>query len=254
MENDAITSTNAVVETARQNQAAQSGNDSTSLNGGASIAQDFDTFLKLLTAQLQNQDPLEPMDTHEFTQQLVQFSEVEQALSTNDKLDELIALQGDGKTAQALEMIGKEVEAEGDQFRLRDGSADLSYTLDGNASVASIVITDGDGSLVRSLDVSALSGEHEVTWDGTTAAGDPVADGVYNMQLLAVDENNATVSGQTFAINEVRGFENRDNQIYLDLGGYEVALEDVRGVAAGPSQGETVVNIDPETETETDPA
>ena len=209
------------------------------LGGDAALAKDFDSFLTLLTTQLQNQDPLEPMKSQEFTNQLVKFSEVEQALKTNDKLDELLTLQGDGKTNTAVSMIGKDVEAKASQFRLEGDAAEIGYNLKRDAANATVAIANDSGKVIQTLQVDRGAGEHSVSWDGTDANGNEVDEGVYNMQLLAVDEKNKTVQGDTFANNEVRGFEERDGTVHLDLGGYEVPLDDVKAVRAPKDETET---------------
>jgi flagellar basal-body rod modification protein FlgD len=226
---------NATIDAAQRSQrqsAANGSEGSDGLNGGTSLAEDFDSFLNLLTTQLQNQDPLDPMKSNEFTNQLVKFSEVEQALKTNDKLDELLTLQGDSKTNTAVSMIGKNVAAESSQFRLEGDSATIGYNLAGKADTAAISIANQDGEIVRTLQVSPDAGEHEVTWDGTDSNGAELDDGVYTMQLSAVDSQNKTVKGNTFANNEVKGFEERDGTVHLQLGGYEVKLDDVKAVRA----------------------
>ena len=208
------------------------GSSDIGLNGDASLAEDFDSFLNLLTTQLQNQDPLDPMKSQEFTNQLVKFSEVEQALKTNDKLDELLTLQGDSKTNAALSMMGKNVEAEANQFRLTGDEAKLSYKLDGDAQQATLQIADSSGKVVKSLDVDPNAGEHTVTWNGESKDGQDMDAGVYTMNLLAVDSDNKTVTGSTFAQNEVQGFAERDGTVQLDLGGYEVPMDKVKAVRA----------------------
>ncbi len=202
------------------------------LNGSKSLAEDFDSFLNLLTSQLKNQDPLDPMKSQEFTNQLVKFSEVEQTIKTNDKLDELLALQGDSKTNAALSMIGKNVEAEANQFRLTGDAAKISYELENDAQNATIQIANSDGNVVKSLNVSPQAGEHTVTWNGESNDGQDMDDGVYTMQLLAVDSQNQTVKGSTFAHNAVTGFEERDGTVQLDLGGFEVPMDKVKAVRA----------------------
>jgi flagellar basal-body rod modification protein FlgD len=238
MESDNIINANIAAQQAQQTSQSNNGNNS-GLNGTAELASDFDSFLTLLTTQLQNQDPLEPMKSQEFTNQLVKFSEVEQALKTNDKLDELLTLQGDGQTNTAVSMIGKGVEAKSNQLRLEGDSATIGYNLDGNAEQATVLIADNNGEIVRSLEVSGQAGEHTVTWDGTDKDGQQLDPGVYAMQIQAVDAENKTVQGDTFAVNEVQGFEQRDGTIHLDLGGFEVALDDVKAVRALDAETET---------------
>ena len=233
MESDNIL--NSQIRSAQNVQAEQARRQesNTDLNGGASLADDFSTFLTLLTTQLQNQDPLEPTDTKDFTNQLVQFSGVEQQISTNDKLDSVLDNLGSGRTNAAVSMIGKNVEAESNVIALRDGDAELSVQLDGNASAAAVQIANQRGEVVRSLDVPTQAGEHTVVWDGTDNNGNTVEDGNFVMQLQAVDENGSSVGGRTFTIGEVQGFEQNDGAIDLDLGGFSVGLDEVRSVLAG---------------------
>ncbi len=222
----------AAQERQRANASAGEGDGGNNLNGGTRLAEDFDTFLQLLTTQLQNQDPLEPLKTQEFTNQLVQFAGVEQQINTNDKLDDLIDLRDGSRAATAVAFIGKTVEADSNVVSLRDGTADLTYELDANAESAAIQIANQEGEVVRTLPVATTAGRHEVTWDGLDGDGNPMPDGNYVMQLQAVDENNATVQGDTFTKAEVQGFEQKDGKISLDLGGFTVGLDDVIAVGA----------------------
>ena len=107
---------------------------------GASLNETFDSFLNLLTTQLQNQDPLEPTDAERFTEQLVQFSGVEQSILTNQRLEELISLQGGNLLTDAVGYIGREVTADGLVLPLQDGQANLNYELASNAEAVSIQI------------------------------------------------------------------------------------------------------------------
>ena len=100
----------------------------------SSLAENFDTFLTLLTVQLQNQDPLDPLDTNEFTSQLVQFTAVEQAIATNNNLESLIGLTELSHAATRISYLGKEVEAPGSTSYLTDGKAEWSYVLDDEAT------------------------------------------------------------------------------------------------------------------------
>lgn len=113
------------------NTANTTGASSGSGSGGlsASIGADYNNFLTLLTTQLKHQDPLSPMDTTQFVQQLVQFSQVEQSITTNKKLDSLISLSGNNQAVGALGYIGKTIESNGDTGTLADGSARFTYTL-----------------------------------------------------------------------------------------------------------------------------
>lgn len=207
---------------------AQAGQNN--LNGRATLAEDFDTFLTLLTTQLQNQDPLEPMESSEFTNQLVAFSEVEQSISTNDKLDSLIGLQSNGQAATAVAHLGKEVEAQGNQLALQNGEASFAYDLESTAETATVEIANAEGALVRSLQVEGGIGRHEAVWDGLDNNGNPVPDGIFSITLSAVDENNQTVRGSTSTFGQVTGFEQTGEGIVLNIGEMAVSLDGVRSV------------------------
>ena len=220
---------------AARDEAAPGSGDPQGLNGNAALAGDFNTFLRLLTTQLQEQDPLEPMKTQEFTNQLVQFAGVEQQIKSNDKLGELIALQDEGKASAAVGFLGKRVEAAGESLVLQDGNATFGIDLDSAAETATVTIADATGQPVRTLEVPTGAGRHTVAWDGTDGNGQSVPDGVYTVSLTAVDAGNATVTGETTTIGRVTGFEQQGGEMLLNLGGVEVALDDVRAVRAPES-------------------
>ena len=96
---------------------------------GGNLAQNFDDFIMLLVAQLKNQDPLDPISTNEFTNQIVQFASVEQAIATNTNLERMIALQRSNQITSAVGYLGKRIEAEGDTTALADGIAEWNYSL-----------------------------------------------------------------------------------------------------------------------------
>ena len=113
------------------------------------LANDFSQFLTLLTTQLQNQDPLDPLDSREFTDQLVQFSQVEQSINTNSKLDDLISLQLSNSTTSALDYVGLDVSYVSAEVSLEQGeNTTIRYSLDRPASVSQINIFDESGQLV----------------------------------------------------------------------------------------------------------
>ena len=206
-------------------------------SGTTSLADTFDTFLALLTTQLQNQDPLNPMDSEKFTEQLVQFSEVEQSIATNTKLDSLIQLQSDNQLNSAVSYIGKTAEFVSDQLLLSQGSAVISYGLDSKAASATINIVDGNGRTVRVLDGETASGRHEIVWDGKDDTGADVADGVYNFSLSAVDAEGETVGSVAATTGRVTGVEIVDGVATLIMGDLgAVSFERLFAVRETPSQ------------------
>lgn len=234
MDPTALTAAAQGPQTASQPTGAQTDDQSGGLNGKAKLAEDFDTFLNILVTQMQNQDPLEPMKSQEFTTQLVQFSTVEQAIATNTKLDQMLQAQAGNRASQAVNYIGKEITIDGNQIQLQNGAANFAYTLEGEAQNVAVEITNADGQVVRALQGDTAAGRHDVAWDGTDQAGQPLPDGVYNVQVYAVDGNDKTVKASTETRGEVTGFEVRDEQIQFQVGEVEVPFDQVTAVYATP--------------------
>jgi flagellar basal-body rod modification protein FlgD len=145
--------------------------------GNQRLAESFDTFLVLLTTQMKNQDPLSPMDSGDFTQQIVQMTGVEQQLLTNDLLKQLVGSAGDG-VADAVSLIGKQVRAATEEAALTDKAADWIFRLDREAQSVKIEVLDDKGAIVH---VEALEnvpgGEHDFRWDGKNVLGAQQPDG-----------------------------------------------------------------------------
>lgn len=204
--------------------------DASSITNGTSLAETFDTFLTLLTTQLQYQDPLDPMDTNEFTSQLVEFSGVEQAITTNKKLDQLVALQTDLQLNNAVGYIGKTVAADGIVLMLQDGESTITYDLGANAAQANILIIDELGNTVRTIAGDTTFGHHEVVWDGLDDDGDPLPDGLYGFLVTAIDGDNQPVPLVQGIAGQVTGAKLVDGEVVLEIGELEIALTDVLAI------------------------
>jgi flagellar basal-body rod modification protein FlgD len=180
------------------------------------------------------------MKSQEFTNQLVQFSTVEQAIATNEKLDQMLQAQAGNRATQAVNFIGKEIAVDGNRIALEDGSAGFAYTLHDEAQTVALEITDATGAVVRTLSGETAAGRHDVLWDGKNDSGQPVSEGVYNVQVYAVDGDDKTVQAGTETRGRVTGFEVRDEQIHLQVGAVDVPFDKVTAVydtpaAAGPA-------------------
>ena len=210
--------------------AQSSGTAPTAARDAADLAESFDNFLVLLTTQLQHQDPLDPLDTNEFTDQLVQFTSVEQAIKTNDKLDALIALQGADQLTGALGYIGKLVELEGVGLSLESGEATLVYDLSANAAGTSIEIQDQEGNTVRTLTGASGAGRHELVWDGKDDAGNQLPDGVYQFAVTAVDSSGQHIALSQGSFARVDGIEVVDGIVTLAVGDLKVTLSQIKSV------------------------
>ncbi len=194
------------------------------------LSETFDNFLVLLTTQLKNQDPLSPLDSNQFTEQLVQFTNVEQAIKTNDKLDALIALQGANQLTASLGYIGKLVEIDGVALNLDGGNATMVYDLSANAAALSIEVLDENGETVRHLNGPTGTGRHEVVWDGKDDSGKTLADGGYQFVVSATDAQGDSVALTQGSYGRVTGVEVIGGIVTLSLGGMKVTLSQVISV------------------------
>lgn len=194
----------------------------------AKLAEDFDQFLILLTTQLQNQDPLNPMDSTEFTNQLVQFSQVEQSINTNQKLDDLVSLQLGSVSSVALGYVGLDVNYISSEMTY-DGTnpVKVSYALEENALEAAINIYNESGELVFTDTVSNDVGAHEFVWDGTHMGGGAVEAGTYSVSIDALDPEGAAIDTSTVVSGHVRGIESQNGVVYLLIGERAVPLGQV---------------------------
>ncbi|HEY0901125.1 MAG TPA: flagellar hook capping FlgD N-terminal domain-containing protein [Micavibrio sp.] len=215
------------------------------------LAEDFSQFLTLLTTQLQNQDPLNPMDSTEFTNQLVQFSQVEQSINTNQKLDSLLSLQMGTISSTALGYVGMDVtytsaEANWDNT----GPVNIHYGLAEQASVAKINIYKEDGTtLVRTLDAPKSPGAQKVEWDGKDNNGNLMEPGTYAIKMDAADKDGKPLTVSTAVNGKVRGIETQDGIVYLLVGERAIALGSVINASVKDSAANTNTNTNDENNT-----
>ncbi|HEX8570570.1 MAG TPA: flagellar hook capping FlgD N-terminal domain-containing protein, partial [Caulobacteraceae bacterium] len=180
-------------------------------SGAARLAENFETFLTLLTAQLKNQDPLSPLDGNQFTQQLVQMSSVEQQLLSNDLLKTLVA-NTSGRTGgfgDPVDMIGKIVTAESGEAALTPDGATWMYELPKGATKATLEVKNAIGQVVWSGPAPALTNgvRHDFTWNGQKSEGGAAAEGVYTLSVKAEDGEGRAMIGKSFVEGLVTGVE-----------------------------------------------
>lgn len=200
-------------------------------SAAATLNQTFDNFLTLLTTQLKHQDPISPMDTNEFTSQLVQFSQVEQSIAQNEKLNELIALQGFNQIAYAAALTGKNVQILGDQAKLTNGEPiEFGYKLPAEAEATVIAIRDAQGRVIFSKPVESVAGERSFVWDGTTADGRAAADGRYTIDVVARDVRGTVLATKTSVVGRVDAVELSGGKVALEVHGAAVDLTDVLAI------------------------
>jgi flagellar basal-body rod modification protein FlgD len=205
---------------------------SASGTSAVSLAKNFDTFLKLLTTQLKNQDPTSPMDTKEFTNQLVQFSQVEQQINQNKNLETLIGMYKAQTTNTNIGYIGKEVVVEGNKAALTEGGKiDWMADIPTGAAVVKANIYDSSGKLVQTKNLSTSAGRTTVQWDGSTSAGTTAKPGTYSLEIVATDTTGkAMTSPKTYTTGTVDSVEFEDGAQYLVVKGNRMDANDVVAV------------------------
>ena len=210
------------------NQAAQG----TAGQVGAGKGMTRDDFLKLLIAQLQNQDPLKPLDNQEFAAQLATFNSLDQLIGINQKLDGMQSQQLALGQLGAASLIGKEIVADGNQVNLvAGGPASIHYGLGAVAARVAIDIRDGQGNLVRVLQPGSQSaGEQSAVWDGKDAAGRTLPAGAYAVQVNAFNAAGERVA----AISRTRGFVTGvslgGDELLLEIGAIKIPVSAVKGI------------------------
>lgn len=196
---------------------------------GLTLAQDFDDFLNLLTVQLQNQDPLNPTDTDKLTDQITQFSQVEQQINTNQKLDDLLALQLASLSSIGLGYVGLDVSYLSAEFSF-DGETpiDINYSLADQAVQSTVSIYNEDGDLVYSETGGTSPGSHSFSWDGSIDGSSELSEeGTYSVSIDAVDIDGNVIDTRSVVTGRVRGIENQNGVIYLLVGDRAVAISNV---------------------------
>nr|NIP99278.1 flagellar hook assembly protein FlgD [Nitrospinaceae bacterium]NIR53460.1 flagellar hook assembly protein FlgD [Nitrospinaceae bacterium]NIS83863.1 flagellar hook assembly protein FlgD [Nitrospinaceae bacterium]NIT80656.1 flagellar hook assembly protein FlgD [Nitrospinaceae bacterium]NIU42982.1 flagellar hook assembly protein FlgD [Nitrospinaceae bacterium] len=156
-------------------------------------------FLRLLVAQLSAQDPLNPMDSREFSAELAQFSALEQMTNVNKTLEDLVKAQQAMGNSSMISLIGKKVDVPGNRFNYAAGGTEnLTYSLDAEAASAQIEIYNSAGTLVKTLSGPGAEGSNLTVWNGTDNQGKPVNSGVFTFKVIATDGKGKSVNSQTF--------------------------------------------------------
>ena len=208
-----------------------SGSGSLSSTTGSTLAGNFQTFLTLLTTQLQNQNPLDPLDTNQFTQQLVQFAGVEQQLKTNDQLTSLVSLQKTAQSTQALGFVGKTAVVDGSTAALTKGSGAWKLGVPTNANV-SISITNSVGQTVFSGNYSVKAGENQTfAWDGKGNDGTQWPDGQYKMTATGTDTAGNTVGVSTQIQGLVVSVDLTQSPPLLSINGQNYTVDQIKSIA-----------------------
>ena len=202
---------------------------STSANALSSLTNNFSSFLNLLMTQLQNQDPSSPMDTNQFTSELVQFSEVEQQITTNSSLTTLIQATQGSETIQARSVVGQQVTVNSNQIPLQNGTGSLTYTAP-TAEPVSISIANSAGLDVKDVSLTSVSGQNTWTWDGTDNSGATLPDGVYTATVTGGSSSAAATALPFTVTGTATGVSAANGVVSLQVGALTTPFSNVASV------------------------
>lgn len=207
------------------------GNSNSNVAGKSQIAGNFDQFLSLLTTQLKNQSPLAPLDTNQFTQQLVQFAGVEQQLKSNETLTTLLSLNKVTAATNAVNFIGTTITADGATTGLKDNKADWHVNAP-RAGTATVTIKNDAGSVVKTATISLTAGEQTYTWDGTSSTGTKAPEGAYTISIDAKDTTGAAMTAKTQITGVVDSVDFSGDTPMLKVGAVKVPIVNLKSVVA----------------------
>lgn len=206
----------------------------TSAASKSTLAENFQSFLQLLTTQLQHQSPLDPLDTNQFTQQLVQFAQVEQQLKSNQELETLVSLQKTAQQTQALGFVGTTVAVDGSTTKLANGTATWSFTASKPAN-ATVTITNASGQTVYTGRYTVQAGRQGFVWDGRDNNGTKWPDGAYKLTVAATDTTGQTVGVATEVEGVVESVDLTASPPTLSIGGETFTLDKIKRVVRAAS-------------------
>lgn len=198
----------------------------------AKAAMDKESFLKLLVAQISNQDPLAPQESEQYMQQLTQFSTLEQMMNLNEGVENLAVGQLSNNNQEALRFVGREVVARGDQITLEgNDQVPIRYQTEASAETVTITVYDAAGEAVKQVEVPADRGSGTFQWDGTDDDGTPLPNGRYTVAIEAADAEGNPLTADTFLRGQVTGVRFDNGYPELMIGDRRMRLSDIIEVA-----------------------
>ncbi len=210
--------------------AAPAASSGTSASAMSQLSSNFSTFLTLLTTQLKNQDPTSPMDSNQFTQQLVMYSQVEQQIDTNSNLKTLIGQGTSQAGTYAAAYLGHMVSVTNGQASLSGGAANWTYTLGATAATASLSVTNSAGQVVFTGPAETASGAHAFAWNGKDNNGNTLPDGVYKLSVAAADSASSKIATSVASAGKVAQVDMTGGTPQFVIGNMEVGLGDIGAV------------------------
>ena len=206
--------------------ASGSGSSTTPANSLASLSSNFQDFLSMLLTQLQNQDPTSPMDTNQFTSELVNFASVQQQINTNASLTQLIQLGQSGQVLQSASIVGHQVALNANSIVLQNGSGGINFTA-ATAEPVGIGIYGSNGGLLYSTTVNAAQGSNSWTWNGQTSNGTQLPDGSYSVQVVTAGSGGTATPVPFTVQGTVTGVNQASSGLMLNLGPTSLPFSDL---------------------------
>ena len=222
----------AAAQAAQTATASQSAADAAS----AKLSGNYSMFLTLLTTQLKNQDPTDPMKSADFTNQLVQYSSVEQQIQTNKNLESLLSANVFQAANTAVGLIGKQIESTSNGALLKNGQANWTINLADAAPSTTVQVLDKNGATVYSEKIDGAQGDQQFTWDGTDSSGNTVSDGTYFLQVAANDASGQPVTSSVRTKGIVTSVDISSSNPVVTVNGAQILYSDVTSVT-DPTSG-----------------
>jgi flagellar basal-body rod modification protein FlgD len=210
---------------------ASSNGTSSGKNALDTLSGNFQDFLGMLMTQLQHQDPTSPLDTNQFTSELVQFSGVEQQISTNGALTQLISLTQSGQMLQSSSLVGKTVQIASDHVPLQNSSGSLTFTA-ATAGTADITISNSAGAKVLDTTIDTTAGSNTWRWNGKDTLGHTLADGSYKVTVTGTNATGATAALPFTVSGKVTGVVDNSGTLDVQLGAQTAAFSTVQSVSS----------------------
>jgi len=202
---------------------------SNTANAQKTLSGNYETFLRLLTTQLQNQDPLEPLDATKFTEQLVSYSQVEQQIATNKNIETLVSATRSAASATAVSFLGRNALTAGPASELMGGEARWTYRLPSTANSLQVRITDLAGTPVRTLSTPATAGTHDIVWDGQDNAGNTMPAGTYRLSVAATATDGSSIPVTITGMGMISEIDMSASDPLMFIGTRKLKLTEITG-------------------------
>jgi flagellar basal-body rod modification protein FlgD len=224
-----MSTTLSATTSAASNPSSASAASSSGPSALGSLTANYQTFLTMLTTQLKNQDPTSPMDSSQFTTELVQFSGVEQQINTNTNLSQLIQLTQGATVLQSSQILGKKVEATSDHLPLQQGQAAVNFTSTSAQPVA-VSVYDSAGHALYNTTVAAKQGANTVSWNGQNGSGLTQPDGSYGVTVSSVAPDGSLTAMPFTVVGTATSVQEQGSSVLVQLGAVPVNMTAVKSV------------------------